>query len=214
MIEQQKYLLCCIVWGQFIKKSLFTSDSLWLGRTMYFWKLLLWQEIWDTGKQNWSNWPGQTKITLKFKSHNLSFSHSDVWLKMAYVFWKLLLRQEICTLGSKIGAIDKNHSQIKVTQSHFVTLSYDWNKMAYVFLKAFVKMRNLRHWKEKLEQFTSSVKNHSQIQFTQSHFLTLSDVWHTMAYVFLKAFVKTRNLRRWKTKLEQLTSSDKNHSHI
>ena len=28
MIEQQKYLLCCIVWGQFIKKSLFTSDSL------------------------------------------------------------------------------------------------------------------------------------------------------------------------------------------
>ena len=157
MIEQQKYLLCCIVWGQFIKKSLFTSDSLWLGRTMYFWKLLLWQEIWDTGKQNRSNWPGQTKITLKFKSHNLSFSHSDVWLKMAYVFWKLLLRQEICTLGSKIGAIDKNHSQIKVTQSHFVTLSYDWNKMAYVFLKAFVKMRNLRHWKEKLEQFTSSV---------------------------------------------------------
>ena len=31
---------------------------------------------------------------------------------------------------------------------------------------------------------------------------------------FLKAFLETRNLRCWKAKSEQLTSSDKNHSHI
>ena len=50
---------------------------------------------------------------------------------------------------------------------------------------------------------TRSDKNHSQTQVTQSHFLTLSDVWHKMAYDFLKAFVKTRNLRCWKAKSER-----------
>ena len=75
--------------------------------------------------------------------------------------------------------------------------------MAYVFLKAFAETRNLRHWEAKSDQLTRSDKNHSQTQVTQSHFLTLSDVWHKMAYDFLKAFVKTRNLRRWKAKSER-----------
>ena len=30
--------------------------------------------------------------------------------------------------------------------------------------------------------------------------LTLSHVWHKMAYDFLNAFVETRNLRYWETK--------------
>ena len=86
------------------------------------------------------------------------------------------------------------------------------NQNGIFFLKAFVETRNLRCWKAKSEQFTSSDKNHSQFQVTQSHFLTLSDVWHTMAYVFLNAFAETRNLRCWEAKSEQFTSSDKNHS--
>ena len=73
---------------------------------------------------------------------------------------------------------------------------YFWLTMTrthYVLLKAFVVTRNLRHWEAKSEQLTRSDKNHSQIQVTQSLFLTLRCLAQN-GICFLKAFVETRNL--------------------
>ena len=121
-----------------------------------------------------------------------------------------LSRREICDAAARwkakseqLTSSDNNHSQIQVTQSHFLTLSDVWHKIAYDFLTAFAETRNLRYWEAKSEHKTMPDKNHSQIPVAQSHILTLSHVWHTMAYDFLKAFVEMRNLRYWEAKSER-----------
>ena len=85
---------------------------------------------------------------------------------------------------------EKNHSQIQVTQSLFLTLRC-LAQNGICFLKAFVS--------QEICTLGSKIgaidKNHSQIKVTQSHFVTLSYDWNKMAYVFLKAFAETRNLR-------------------
>lgn len=98
--------------------------------------------------------------------------------------------------------LDKNHSQIPVPQSHILTLLHVWHKMVYGFLNAFSKTRNFRYWEAKLEHQARLDKNHFQTPVTQSHILTLSHVWHKMAYDFLNAFIETRNLRYWEAKSE------------
>ena len=78
---------------------------------MFFWKLLSRREIWDAGRQNWSNWPAQTKITLIFKSHTLTFSHSQMFDTQWHMFfWKLLLRREICDAGKQNRSVNRIES--------------------------------------------------------------------------------------------------------
>ena len=76
---------------------------------MIFWTLSLRQEIWDTGKQNWSIRQNLTKITLKSQSHNLTFSHSHMFgTKWHMIFWMLSSRREIWDTGKQNRSVKRS----------------------------------------------------------------------------------------------------------